>query len=97
MGDSKNSFVYRTIKKVIDNFKAQKLDKRLQKYHEKYQKGDCNLKSTDTIDYSDKSSSSSVSKVVDKNTRLLSFLVILFCKQGIGDDMIPGTTSEEAI
>ena len=80
IGTSKNSVTCRTIKNLVDNFKAAKVEKYNQdhpKESETISKSidpDCNSKcSKSTNAYLVKSSSSIDIKVVEKNTRLFSF------------------------
>ena len=104
MGASKNSVAYRTVKNLVDEFKTKELEKyRLQHPEETIPKSiDLDYKtsasvSTASTKLSYNSSTSEDAKVVNKNGNLLSFLQILFCREGNGDEMIPATITDEAM
>ena len=104
MGASKNSVAYRTVKNLVDDFKIKELEKyRLQHPEEAIPKGiDLDYKtsasvSTASTKLSYKSSTSEDVKIVNKNGNLLSFLQILFCREGNGDEIMPATMTDEAM
>ena len=106
MGASKNSVEYRTVKKLVDNFRTTKQEKFKQDHPEvieiipKSIDLDCNSKCSKSVVSSVKSISSGTStssvetKVVEKNTRLLSFFQILFCREDSGEELVPRTMSD---
>ena len=104
MEASKNSIAYRTVRNLVDNFKAAKVKRYNQDHSEEIETVpksidlDYNSKCSKFTNVSSVKSSSSIdTKVMEKNTLLLSFFHILFCREGSGEDLIPGTMSDEAM
>ena len=104
MEASKNSIAYRTVRNLVDNFKAAKVKRYNQDHSEEIETVpksidlDYNSKCSKFTNVSSVKSSSSIdTKVMEKNTLLLSFFQILFCREGSGEDLIPGTMSDEAM
>jgi len=101
MGTSKNSVAYRTVNNLVDFFKTKELEKYRLEHPEEQEaipkRIDLDYKSLASASIvstklSDKSSSSDDVKVVNKNGNLHSFFQILFCGEGIEDEIIPAKT-----